>query len=330
MRHDGDQVCLPGVDNRTLILLSHTKSMKINSEGVSASRVYLPAGKNYSTLLDFFVSNFPHIDAGEWKARFAEGLVMTKEGELVGAGDVYVPNTHLLYFRRLAREPEIPFEEHILFQDEHILVADKPHFLPVTPSGLYLHQTLLNRLKKKTGIPTLSPIHRIDRDTAGLVIFSINPGERAQYQNLFRDRMVRKIYEAIAPYSDELAKRLPLTYRSRLEESAHFLQMEEVDGEVNADTYIELIEAIKPWAKYRLVPSSGKKHQLRCHLNALGVAIQHDQIYPVLTPYQEYDLDFCKPLQLLAKEICFKDPITSQERVFRSQKELGVVFNSHE
>lgn len=304
--------------------------MKINSEGVSASRVYLPAEKNCSTLLDFFVSSFPHIEADEWVARFAEGLVMTKEGELVSAGDIYVPNTHLLYFRRLAREPEIPFEEHILFQDEHILVADKPHFLPVTPSGLYLHQTLLNRLKKKTGIQTLSPIHRIDRDTAGLVVFSINPGERAQYQNLFRDRVVQKIYEAIAPYSDELAQRLPLTYRSRLEESAHFLQMEEVTGEVNADTYIELIEVMKPWAKYRLMPGSGKKHQLRCHLNALGVPIQYDQIYPVLTPYQEYDLDFLKPLQLLAKEICFKDPITGQERAFRSQKELGVVFNAHE
>lgn len=304
--------------------------MKINSEGVSASRVYLPAEKNCSTLLDFFVSSFPHIEADEWVARFAEGLVITPEGQVVSASDAYLPNTHLLYFRRLAREPEIPFEEHILFQDEHILVADKPHFLPVTPSGLYLHQTLLNRLKKKTGIQTLSPIHRIDRDTAGLVVFSINPGERAQYQNLFRDRVVQKIYEAIAPYSDELAQRLPLTYRSRLEESAHFLQMEEVTGEVNADTYIELIEVMKPWAKYRLMPGSGKKHQLRCHLNALGVPIQYDQIYPVLTPYQEYDLDFLKPLQLLAKEICFKDPITGQERAFRSQKELGVAFNSHE
>ncbi len=125
--------------------------MKINSEGVSASRVYLPAEKNCSTLLDFFVSSFPHIEADEWVARFAEGLVITPEGQVVSASDAYLPNTHLLYFRRLAREPEIPFEEHILFQDEHILVADKPHFLPVTPSGLYLHQTLLNRLKKKDG-----------------------------------------------------------------------------------------------------------------------------------------------------------------------------------
>jgi tRNA pseudouridine32 synthase/23S rRNA pseudouridine746 synthase len=227
-----------------------------------------------------------------------------------------------MYFRRLTREPEIPFEEQILYQDEHILVADKPHFLPVTPSGLYLHQTLLNRLKKKIGIQTLSPIHRIDRDTAGLVIFSVNPNERAQYQNLFRDRAVKKVYEAIAPYSEELEKKLPLTYQSRIQESEHFLQMQEVEGEPNTDTLIEIIEANKPWAKYRLTPGSGKKHQLRCHLNALNIPMKHDQIYPILTPYQEYDLDFSKPLQLLAKEVAFIDPIDGVKRAFSSPQNL--------
>jgi tRNA pseudouridine32 synthase/23S rRNA pseudouridine746 synthase len=296
--------------------------MHVNSEGVSSSRVYLPVGQSYGTLLDFFVANFPHIDPSEWVSRFSEGLVMTADGHPVLASDTYQPNTHLLYFRRLAREPEIPFEEQILFQDEHILVADKPHFLPVTPSGLYLHQTLLNRLKRKTGLQNLSPIHRIDRDTAGLVIFCTQPNERALYQNLFRDRLVKKVYEVVAPYSEELSAKLPMTYCSRLEESEHFLQMREVEGEPNADTHIELIEVVKPWAKYRLTPGSGKKHQLRCHLNALGIPIQFDQIYPVLTPYQEYDLDFSKPLQLLAKHILFRDPVTGEGRSFVSQKEI--------
>lgn len=294
----------------------------INSEGVSASRVFLPADQSHVTLLDFFISQFPHINPSEWEQRFAEGLILDIEGTPQAANSPYQPNTHLQYFRRLAREPEIPFEERIVFQDEHILVADKPHFLPVTPSGLYLHQTLLNRLKKKTQIPTLSPIHRIDRDTAGLVIFSINPSERAQYQNLFRDRAVRKVYEAIAPSNSDLIGRLPMTYQSCLQESEHFLQMCEVEGAPNADTLIELIETNGTWAKYRLTPGSGKKHQLRCHLNSLGIPIQHDQIYPVLTPYQEYDLDFTKPLQLLAKEIAFEDPITRENRVFSSRQEL--------
>ena len=284
--------------------------MKVNSEGVSSSRVFLPAGQTYLNLLDFFVVNFPHVDADA-------------TGQSVAASDVYQPNTHLIYFRRLAREPDIPFQEHILYQDEHILVADKPHFLPVTPSGLYLHQTLLNRLKRRTGIQLLSPIHRIDRDTAGLVVFSVQPQERSLYQNLFRDRAVTKTYEAVAPYSEVLSARLPLTYRSRLEESEHFLQMREVGGVPNTDTRIEMIAVMKPWAKYRLIPGSGKKHQLRCHLNALGVPIKHDQIYPILTPYQEYDLDFSKPLQLLAKAIQFKDPVTNEDRSFSSEREIN-------
>ena len=296
--------------------------MQVNSEGVSASRVFLPADQAHPNLLHFFITQFPHIEVKEWEDRFAQGLVLNDEGQALGAGDAYQPNTHLIYFRRLAREPAIPFEERILFQDEHIVVADKPHFLPVTPSGLYLHQTLLNRLKKKTGLQTLSPIHRIDRDTAGIVIFSVKPDERAQYQNLFRDRSVTKIYEAIAPYSEALNAKLPMTYQSRLEESEHFLQMQEVEGEPNADTLIELISQNIPWVKYRLTPGSGKKHQLRCHLNALGIPIKHDQIYPILTPYQEYDLDFSKPLQLLAKEIAFLDPITREQRAFTSQRAL--------
>ena len=298
--------------------------MKVNSEGVSSSRVYLPADATYPNLLDFFIKAFPHIEKNEWVERFDAGLVLTEEGHSVQALEAYRPNIHLMYFRRLAREPEIPFEEVILFQDEHLVVADKPHFLPVTPSGLYLHQTLLNRLKKKTGIQPLSPIHRIDRDTAGLVLFSVKPDERALYQNLFRDRAVKKVYEAIAPYSEALMQRLPMTYQSRIEESEHFLQMEEVQGEPNTDTFIELLEIHQPWAKYRLTPGSGKKHQLRCHLNALHIPIQNDQIYPVLTPYQEYDLDFSKRLQLLAKEIHFIDPLTNEARSFLSKQALGI------
>ena len=296
--------------------------MKVNSEGVSASRVYLPADQAHSNLLTFFVKQFPHIAKDEWQSRFNEGLILDQEGHALAAIDAYLPNTHLIYFRRLEREPEIPFQESILYQDEQILVADKPHFLPVTPSGLYLHQTLLNRLKKSTGIQTLSPIHRIDRDTAGLVIFSVNPNERALYQNLFRDRVVKKVYEAIAPYSKQLEQKLPMTYQSRLEESEHFLQMHEVPGEPNSDTLIEILEVKAPYARYRLTPGSGKKHQLRCHLNALGAPIKNDQIYPILTPYQEYDLDFSKSLQLLAKAVSFMDPITHEPRAFSSQKTL--------
>lgn len=299
--------------------------MKANAEGISASQIYLPADQSYPNLLTFFITQFPHILASEWLDRFSQGLIFDRGGRTLAANDPYLPNSHLMYFRRLAREPEIPNEEEILYQDDHILVADKPHFLPVTPSGLYLHQTLLSRLKKKTGIQTLSPVHRIDRDTAGLVIFSVVANERAQYQNLFRDRVVKKIYEAIAPFSESLTKKLPMTYESRLVESEHFLQMREVGGEPNADTFIALLETDGIWARYQLTPRSGKKHQLRCHLNALGIPIKNDQIYPNLTPYQGYELDLANPLQLLAKEIAFIDPITQESRVYQSRRDLLLI-----
>jgi tRNA pseudouridine32 synthase/23S rRNA pseudouridine746 synthase len=152
----------------------------------------------------------------------------------------------------------------------------------------------------------------------------VNPDERAPYQNLFRDKQVKKVYEAIAPYSEKLISQLPMTYQSRLEESEHFLQMIEVQGEPNTDTLIEFITEKKSWAKYRLTPGSGKKHQLRCHLNALGIPIKDDQIYPILTPYQEYDIDITRPLQLLAKEISFLDPITNKSRSFISKRALDL------
>ncbi|WP_197713992.1 pseudouridine synthase [Polynucleobacter necessarius] len=244
--------------------------MKVNSEGVSASRVFLPGDQTYPNLLAFFVAQFPHIETDEWEQRFSDGLILNLDGQCLTARDACQPNTHLLYFRRLARAPEIPFQETILYHDGHILVADKPHFLPVTPSGLYLHQTLLNRLKKITGMQDLSPIHRIDRDTAGLAIFSINPGERAQYQNLFSDRAVRKVYEAIAPYSQDLAERLPMTRQSRIEESEHFLQMSEVPGKPNSDTLIELLEVKVEWAKYRLTLGSCKKTSTAVSFECFG------------------------------------------------------------
>jgi tRNA pseudouridine32 synthase/23S rRNA pseudouridine746 synthase len=101
--------------------------MQVNSEGVSASRVFLPADQSYLNLLHFFTEQFPHIAVKEWEDRFAQGLVLNDLGESLAANDAYLPNAHLIYFRRLAREPEIPFEEEILYQDEHILVADKPY-----------------------------------------------------------------------------------------------------------------------------------------------------------------------------------------------------------
>lgn len=299
-------------------------------DGVSASTVATPSGP-WPTVLDFLAERIPAVTRDDWAQRMARGEVLDAQGQPVPPDAPFRPQTRLHYWRSLPFEHPVPFEEHIVFQDEWLLVADKPHFLPVTPKGRYLQETLLVRLKRRTGIDTLVPMHRIDRETAGLVVFTIQPATRHAYQSLLRDHQIEKVYEAIAPWRADLS--WPLRRMSRLQESAaHFMAMEEVAGPPNADTLIEPIELLghEPggprWARYRLTPRTGQKHQLRAHLCALGMPIVNDQIYPTLQPAPAADQapDFSQPLQLLARSLRFTDPITGQARVFESQRRLAL------
>lgn len=236
----------------------------------------------------------------------------------------------------LKYERKVPFSETIIFEDEYIVVADKPHFLPVQPSGTYIEETLITRLIKRLGCPALTLAHRIDRDTAGLVLLVKKPEHRAAYQNLFRDRLIEKEYEAIAPYFDKLS--FPISIKNRLARSEdQFMQAVIEPGTVNAISTIEFIEAIEPlqkWsglplARYRLKPTTGQRHQLRVHMNSIGLPIINDQMYPVVTPEVDdtdlaWQVRYKRPLQLLAKSIRFNDPINGQMRIFESQLKLGV------
>lgn len=291
--------------------------------GVSPSTVALPSGP-WSTVLDFLSERIPAVSRADWAQRMSQGEVLDPQGQPVPPEAPYRPQIKLYYWRALPFEHPVPFEESVVFQDEFLVVADKPHFLPVTPKGRYLQETLLVRLKRKLGIDTLVPMHRIDRETAGLVAFTIQPHTRHAYQALFRDKAVRKTYEAIAPWRAELT--LPQVRRSRLAESERFMAMHEVEGEPNAETAIELIDRRGHWGHYRLLPVTGQKHQLRAHLNALGIPILHDQIYPELQPAlpPEVAPDFSRPLQLLARTLAFTDPITGQERTFESPRRLSL------
>ncbi len=255
----------------------------------------------------------------------ARGDVVDAHGIRVAADSPYTAHCKIYYYRSLPVEARIPFEEIVLFQDDYLVAVDKPHFLPVTPAGRYLQETLLVRLKRALGIDTLVPMHRIDRETAGLVLFTIQPATRDRYQSLFRDRTVAKCYEAIAPFNPALV--LPLTYRSRLAESESFMQMRETDGEPNAETLIELLEKRGELARYRLRPSTGQKHQLRVHMAALGMPIVNDQIYPRHYPDPADSAagspaDYSKPLQLLARSLKFTDPLSGQLRQFESRQSL--------
>jgi tRNA pseudouridine32 synthase/23S rRNA pseudouridine746 synthase len=285
--------------------------------GVGPSCVGLPAG-HWPTITDFLVERFPAISRDVWLERMAQQLVVDEFGDLVTPERPYPGHMRIYYYRAVDSEARIPFDETVLYQDAHLVVADKPHFLPVTPSGHYLQETLLVRLKKRLGMDTLIPIHRIDRETAGLVLFSVQPGERNAYQALFRDHAVTKHYEAIAPWRNDLT--LPLTRKSRIVEDQPFFRQCEVPGTPNSETRIDVIETRGLQARYALSPVTGKKHQLRVHMNALGLPILNDRMYPPVevTP----DDDYAQPLQLLAKSIAFDDPVTGQKRYFQSHLAL--------
>jgi tRNA pseudouridine32 synthase/23S rRNA pseudouridine746 synthase len=247
------------------------------------------------------------------------GEVMDENGIRISRESPYRSGVRLYYYRGLDAETPIPFEEAVLYRDEHILVADKPHFLPVVPAGRFVQETLLVRLKRKLALDFLVPIHRIDRETAGIVLFSIQPQSRSAYHALFQKREIHKTYEALAPTLPGTT--FPITRRSRIEAGEPFFRMQETDGEPNAETHIDVLETLGDVARYQLTPVTGKKHQLRVHLAALGIPILNDPLYPQLIACK--DDVFSQPLQLLAKAIVFTDPVTGVPRRFESRRSLS-------
>jgi len=284
---------------------------------VAASRLQLPPG-DWSCLLEGLCARFPRTDRGQWQDRFARGRVRDAQGRALAADHPWQVGLEIHYFREVVDEPVIPFQEAILHVDAHLLVADKPHFLPVTPAGGYVQQTLLARLVARTGNPDLVPLHRLDRLTAGLVLFSTRPGTRDAYQRLFRERRIVKTYEAIAPALPGQA--FPLERHSRLVPGEPFFRMAEAPGEPNARTRIEVLDGEGPWWRYRLHPETGRKHQLRVHMAALGAPIRGDDLYPELNTAGQGAP--APALQLLAKALAFEDPLTGESRRFRSQLAL--------
>jgi tRNA pseudouridine32 synthase / 23S rRNA pseudouridine746 synthase len=298
-------------------------------DGVSASRVALCHGP-WPTVLAFLTERLPQVTGEEWRLRMLAGDVCDDAGQPLGADAAYpqgkgVQARCILYFRHVQDEAEPQQSEHILYEDETLLVADKPHFMAVTPAGPYVKHCLLSRLKRRTGCETLSPLHRIDRDTAGLVLFAKRSQDRHAYQALFREHRIHKIYHAIAPHPTSVD--LPHVRRSHLVEDSAFFRMREIpDAPANSETRITLLQsrADLPWALYGLEPVSGKRHQLRVHMAALGLPIAGDAFYPeLLRPANSLD-DWNSPLQLLAQQLDFVDPITQIHHRLTSQRSLDL------
>ncbi len=254
-----------------------------------------------------------------------KGEVVDETGQQLFPESLYRAGACVFYYRELEQESPIPFSETIIYQDEHLLVVDKPHFLPVVPAGRFLRETLLVRLRLQGQPDSLAPIHRLDRETAGLVLFSRNPATRGNYTALFREQQVKKVYEALVslPVGLETVN-FPRTRRSRIVSGEPFFRMREVSGLPNAETVIELLEQGEGIARFELVPRTGKKHQLRVHIAAIGLPILNDKLYPeeVFVPHADREDDFTKPLKLLARSIGFTDPVTGVERFFESRRGL--------
>jgi len=288
-------------------------------DGVAPSYLWVTDAAD-GPMLAFLSARFPDVTASSWIERMARGDVVDASGSRLGPGSAVERGMRIWYYRELEAETPIPFAEQLLFQDEHLLVVDKPHFLPMIPSGRFLQETLLVRLKKTLALPHLTPIHRLDRETAGVVIFSHNPATRGAYQSLFQKRAVRKTYEALA--APMAGRVFPFTYRSRMVDGDRFFVMREEPGVPNSETLVERIAEFQGVAHYRLHPHTGRKHQLRLHMASLGAPILNDAFYPVALPCKGDD--FTAPLQLLARAIAFDDPLTGIARTFFSQRELDV------
>ena len=274
--------------------------------------------KPYPSVLDFLCQRFPKIPRHCWESRIAEGKVLGEDGSpIVGAGE-YAPQKRIFYFREVAEEPVIPFTESILFQNEDLLVACKPHFLPVTPTGPFLSESLLHRLRRRTGNDDLVPIHRIDRETAGIVLFSANSRTRTPYYQLFKTGQVEKIYHALSAGS--AASGRAWLVENRMVPGEPWFRMKRVEGEVNARSRIELVEEKQGVSRFVLSPLTGKTHQLRLHMSSLGFPILNDRYYPHLQPKQPDDFD--APLQLVAKMVRFRDPVSGKVLEFQSEREV--------
>ena len=290
------------------------------------SKLSLPqTNPGVATILEYLIIKFPLIDAQVWRQRMLDGKVHYHDGSLITEHSLFQAQQRVYYYREVENEPSIPFQEDILFQDQHILVAYKPHFLPVTPGGVFVNECLQTRLRASTGIKELQTLHRLDRVTAGLVIFSVNPDTRHQYHELFKTRQIQKTYQAIAKMTkgDELiGKQWEVKNHIVQGEPRFRMYISGGEGTANSHSSILCIAQNEHHAMFEFSPITGRTHQLRVHMQSLGMPILNDKYYPEL---QELSADnYAAPLQLLAKQLKFIDPITAQSRCFNYEGNLSL------
>lgn len=258
-------------------------------------------------------------------AMLAEERFVYDSGAPVGEDHPYTPHTFVWFHRELPDEAEVPGKIHVVHRDERIIVVDKPAFLSTIPRGRHVRESVVVRLRHELGLPELSPLHRLDRVTSGLLMLATERRWRGAYQSMFQAGSVQKTYRALAPWREDLV--LPVTVRDHIRKNRGAWQVEVVqDAPVNAETLVELESRDGDHAVYRLTPRTGRTHQLRMHLHGLGIPIVDDPLYPTVHDL-EVD-DFRHPLQLLASELAFTDPIEGIQRHFESIRRLPLLPNA--
>lgn len=295
-------------------------------DGLAPSFVVTPTELRWSKVKDFLVERFPHLPEAALLKRLSDGQIYYDDGQSVQFDAPCIRGQRLWYYREINNERPIPFDYDILFEDENIIVVDKPHFLSTTPVGNHLKETVVTRLRKRTGNMAIAPAHRLDRFTAGVLLLTKKADVREKYQHLFQERKVRKTYEAICHHHTNIADEFTLSLRMMAIEGSIFMKV--ASGKANSHTLVRVLKKSSRYLYLELKPVTGKKHQLRLHCSHIGNAIVNDPWYPVAHPEQPDD--FSKPLQLLSKTLTFTDPITNHEHCFSSKRKLKALLNSSE
>lgn len=303
---------------------------------MKASQVHLPQGESYTHVFSFLVARFPHVSVAQWIERLAAGQVWFSSGEKITLDTPYQGGVQVWYYKTVANEQPIPFQEVIVYEDERILVACKPHFLAVLPAGRFVQETLLSRLQAQTQTPDLSPAHRIDRGTAGLVLFCKQPQHRGLYQNLFKNRQVQKEYLAVChveaqtkTQTKEFSGQNTQVWKHQIIKASTMnasdpwfaMAIDAQSKTSNAETQVRYLgTAPSGYATFSLRPITGRKHQLRVQLAHMGYPIVNDPFYP--RAIEEGPDCFDRPLQLLADKLSFVDPVTQATLHFQSTRQL--------
>ena len=285
--------------------------------------VHLPLSSDFATVLQFLQHRYAHVPAQRWVERIQAHEVHFENGDPIHLNTPYRSNSRVRYYKSHSQEPQIPFDVKVIYENEHLVVASKPHFLPVVPGAEFIQESLVYRLRQELDLPELTPAHRLDRDTAGLVLLCKHPAERGTYQHLFQSRSVHKRYLAIA----HTQAPLPPTETQWIHRiapaptPAPWFAMSIQPGEANAVTQVRHCIALGDnKALLCLEPVTGRKHQLRVQAAHMGFPLLYDRFYPQMHPKRPDNYD--EPLQLLASELAFQDPISGEPMHFRSPHTL--------